>query len=152
RIYLFLDADTHLPARTLAAAWALRDRVVGAGALVRFPQTVPWMAGRLAALWNVCSRTMAWAAGCFLFVQREAFERVGGFDERLFAAEEIALSQALHPQGRFVILNEPVLTSDRKVQPGWFWRHLKLVFRVALTAGRGLESRKGLELWYDPKR
>ena len=36
--------------------------------------------------------------------RRDAFERVGGFDERYFASEEIHLSRAVKKHGRFVIL------------------------------------------------
>ncbi len=152
-VLVFLDADTHLPPATLAAAWAALDKVVGGGALVQFPQTVPWLARTFVHVWNACSRTMSWAAGCFVFTHRDAFEAVGGFDEKLYAAEEIALSKSLRQCGRFVILNESVLTSDRKVtRRGWFWQHLKLLTRLALSAGGGLQRREGLDLWYDPQR
>ena len=56
------------------------------------------------------------ASGCFLFCTREAFDAVCGFDERLFAAEEGAMSRALARHGRFVVLREFVVTSGRKLR------------------------------------
>ena len=53
-------------------------------------------------------RTAGWAAGCFMFVRADVFRRVGGFDERYFASEEIHLSRAVKKHGRFVILRERV--------------------------------------------
>ena len=37
---------------------------------------------------------LKWAAGCFIYARRPAFETVGGFDETLYAGEEIVLPQA----------------------------------------------------------
>ncbi len=62
--------------------------------------------------------------GCFLYCTREAFDAVGGFDESLFASEELTMSSALQRFGgrrRFVIIRTPVITSGRKlrVYSGW---------------------------------
>ncbi|CAA9304038.1 MAG: hypothetical protein AVDCRST_MAG71-290 [uncultured Lysobacter sp.] len=92
------------------------------------------------------------APGCFIFCRREAFEAAGGFDERYFAGEDIALSRALARQGRFVILREPVWSSARKLHTFSALDHLRLVFQLA-RRGRGLlRSRQGLELWYGKRR
>ena len=55
-------------------------------------------------------------AGAFLFTTRENFDAAGGFDEQLFAGEEIYFSQALKKLGRFRVLAEPVVTSGRKLR------------------------------------
>ena len=49
---------------------------------------------------------------------------LGGFDETMFGAEEIAMSRALKRQGQFVILNEAVVTSGRKVRAHSGWKIL----------------------------
>src|SRR5207249_3599671 len=52
--------------------------------------------------------------GAFMFWRREAFHATGGFDERLYWAEEGACALALKREGRFVVLWERVLTSGRR--------------------------------------
>jgi hypothetical protein len=77
---------------------------------------------------------------------------VGGFDETLFATEEIALSRALKRQGRFVILRVPVVTSGRKLRSHSAGEILGL-FGVALRGGRAsLRTRRHLGLWYGRRR
>ena len=53
-------------------------------------------------------------SGTFLFCTRSAFQATGGFNEKYYAAEEVAFVAALKLQGRFVILSETVITSGRK--------------------------------------
>ena len=46
----------------------------------------------LAAVVILLYRALGLASGCFVFCTRDAFRAAGGFDEKLFAAEEAALS------------------------------------------------------------
>jgi len=93
---VFVDADSLVDVPLLRAALDALDRgFVGGGAGVRFIEEAPWWAH--VVLWIVV-RTMRlgkWAAGSFVFCRRAAFEAVGGFDETLYAGEEIATSQRL---------------------------------------------------------
>lgn len=59
---------------------------------------------------------MGIAGGAFLFCTRTAFHAGGGFDERLFGAEDAAMSWALKREGRFVVLWQYVLTSGRRLR------------------------------------
>ena len=77
---------------------------------------------------------------------------MGGFDESVYAGEEVLLSRALKRGGRFAILREEVLTSGRKMRvhpTGEFVRFVALVARRGMGSVR---SREGLDLWYGPRR
>jgi GT2 family glycosyltransferase len=97
-------------------------------------------------------RTARLAAGCFFFCRRDAFEKVGGFDTRLFAAEEIALSEALKQLGPLVVLSEGVLTSGRKLRAHSGREHLRVLAGYFLNGREFLRSRRGLSLWYGERR
>jgi glycosyltransferase involved in cell wall biosynthesis len=154
RMLYFLDADTKLPAETLSAALAaVHAGAVGGGATVRFECRLPWSQQLLVDVFTwYWHRWHQWAAGCNIFVDRQVFEAVGGFDTRYFAAEERYLSDALKTQGRFVILEQPVYTSARKLRI-YSTMHLIKVALKALVLKRGqLTSRDGLEILYDAPR
>ena len=151
-IFVFVDADTHVPARTLRQGMdALRAGAVGGGSRFRFASGPRW-AHVLGKGTVLAMRALSWSAGCFLFVRRDAFEAVGGFDERYFATEELVLSRALKRRGRMVIVDEEVITSGRKAHlygPGELW----LLTWGFLTRGRSvLRRREGLHFWYDGRR
>ena len=76
----------------------------------------------------------------------------GGFDEQLFASEELALSAALKKRGRFVVLDEAVVTSGRKLRSYSLGEVLGVLLRIALRGRRGVRQREGLELWYGERR
>jgi GT2 family glycosyltransferase len=91
------------------------------------------------------------AAGCYLFCTREAFEAAGGFDERLFATEELALSRALGRLGRVAILRESVESSGRKLRTHTGWEILRVTTAI-LGRASTLRSRERLDLWYGARR
>ncbi len=123
---VFVDADTRIEAALLTRALhLLRDgRCVGGGAVVLFEGETT-VVGRLAlGLWKQISLFTRTAAGSFLFCRRDAFQAVGGFDLRLYAAEEVLLSRQLRKWGRArgqrftIITDPPVFTSARKLR--WY--------------------------------
>jgi hypothetical protein len=97
-------------------------------------------------------RALGLASGCFLFCTRRAFETVGGFDERLFAGEEAAMSRVLHGTGRFVVLRDAVVTSGRRLRTYSGRELLGLLARLLFSGERGLRTREGKELWYGERR
>jgi glycosyltransferase involved in cell wall biosynthesis len=151
--FVFVDADTVVPAATLAATLrALGAGAVAGGARLRLEGRVPWHGRLLAALVTGVMRLGGLAAGCYLFCTRAAFETAGGFDERLFATEEIALSRALRRHGRVVILGAHVETSGRKLRTHSGWEIARLMLHVARLGPRALRSRDRLDLWYGQRR
>ena len=152
-ILIFVDADTVIAPPTLRATLAaLAAGAVAGGASLRLDGQIPWH-GRL-LLWLVRAgmRVGRLAAGCYVFCTRAAFEAAGGFDERLFASEEIALSRALARQGRVVILRETVVSSGRKLRTHSGWEILQMMSAVARQGPRALRSRDRLGLWYGRRR
>jgi glycosyltransferase involved in cell wall biosynthesis len=152
--FLFMDADTRVTAEVVQAAeTALRAGAVGGGAWVRFNDPINPFIRVLLPTFNIFYMgIMGWAAGCFVFAERRAFEAVGGFDESLYATEEIFLSRALKKRGRFVIVRPSVLTSSRKLKMYSMWSIVPLFLKF-LRYGPGLmHQRRGLDWWYEGKR
>ncbi len=152
-LFIFVDADTIVNEAVLrAAVQAWRGGAVGGGAAVRFDGRLPLYARLLVPLNVWIFRVARLAAGCFLFCTRPAFEAVHGFDEALYGSEEIAMSQALKRQGRFVVLRESVTTSGRKLRAHSGWELLRILGRLALRGPKSVRSRQGLEIWYEGRR
>jgi glycosyltransferase involved in cell wall biosynthesis len=150
---VFVDADTIVSEEVLREAIAaLTAGAVGGGSLVRFDGRVPHYGRVLIALVLPVYRALGLAAGCFLFSTRRAFEAVGGFDERLFVAEEAVLSRALRRQGRFVLLRAAVTTSGRKLRAHSGREVMGTLLRLAFTGPKAARQRGGLELWYGQRR
>lgn len=151
-LFIFVDADTLVDAAVIRAALqALCGGAAGGGAAVRFDGRVPAYASVLLAATAWLFRVCGWAAGCFVFCTRPAFEAAGGFDESLYAAEEIALSAALKRQGPFLVLREAVITSGRRVRAYSAWELLRIAARLAVRPS-ALRTRGGVAMWYDARR
>jgi GT2 family glycosyltransferase len=151
---VFVDADTQVSAAVVrGAVEALRAGAVGGGAALRFPagEGPRWIHWSM-IVFVPAFRWAKFAAGCFVFARRDAFEAVGGFDEAFYASEEIHLSRALARRGRFVVLREAVTTSARKAQTHSFWQMVTLMAMIGLRGEKGLKSRELTSFWYPEKR
>jgi GT2 family glycosyltransferase len=149
-LFIFVDADTMVTKRALRAALrALRRGAVGGGCSVRFDEgRLPFYAVVVERVLPMLCQAIGLAAGCFLFCTRQAYLAAGGFDEALYATEEVGFGQRLKRQGRFVILHEFVITSGRKVRAHTALDLLRIAARLALGGGQSLRTREGLEYWY----
>jgi glycosyltransferase involved in cell wall biosynthesis len=150
---VFVDADTVVNAEVVrAAVRALRRGAAGGGCAVLFDGPLPMYARILAPLFVGVCRLIRLSGGCFLFCARRAFDAVGGFNEGMFGAEELAMGRALGRQGRFVILRESVVTSGRKLRAYSGWEILATFTRLAARGRGAVRRREGMELWYGPRR
>lgn len=155
---IFLDADTtinsSLLTQTLTALGS--GKVIGGGSTVAFDKEIKGSAKRVINFWNWCSKKFSAAAGCYLFCTREAFNAVGGFDEKQYVAEELVLSGKLRRYAKanskeFVIFdNSPVVSSARKLN--WFSRRQKIMQLLLLLIPGATRSKKLLGMWYDRSR
>ncbi|MGZ5155761.1 MAG: glycosyltransferase [Caldimonas sp.] len=152
-VFVFVDADTLIAGPVVAGLrGVMAAGAAGGGAAVRFDEPTPAWVRRVlpASIW--LARRLRITGGCFLFCSRTTFEAVGGFDETLFASEEIRLCRLLRRQGDFVILRDAVLTSGRKLRTYTGWELLRACARIALAGRAGVRDRSRLGLWYEPRR
>lgn len=156
---LFIDADSQ-PSPGLfgeVVEQIRRGRCLAGGCTVRLVGQHR-MAHFVTRLWNWKSRTRRWLAGSFIFCEAAAFRRIGGFNNELFAGEELDLSERLkelaQETGREVVIlhRHPLLTSDRKVHLYSRWDYVKLLLRVVGNRHRTLRNREACHIWYDGRR
>jgi len=151
-LLIFVDADTWPNARALRQAVdAMQAGAAGGGASMRFDGEVPLYARVIAPLFNLAFRIKGRTGGAFFFCRRKALEAVGGWDETVFAGEEIFLAIAIKRTGRFVVIREPVLTSGRKLRSHSGWELLGVLLRVVVSRG-SIRRRESLDVWYGPRR
>lgn len=150
---IFVDADTVVSSEVVRAAIdAMNKGAAGGGSAVSFDGKLPRYAELTLPIMVRVFRATGFACGCFIFCTRRAFDAVGGFDEKLFASEEIAMSRALKRQGRFVVLSESVTSSGRKMRMYSGREVLRLFGTILLAGPKGLRKREGLEVWYGGRR
>lgn len=152
----FVDADTMISEKLLATSLNLLEEgaVCGGGALARFTpgSSNHRLMDSVVTLWDTFSKAFKWACGAYIFCRRDAFNDIGGFDERFYASEEIHFSRSLNKWAKkrnkqFVILDQYIETSARKLQ--WFgiWELLKMNLPVMLFPFL-LRSRRFCRMWY----
>ncbi len=153
QLLIFVDADTRVPEATVAAtlkAW--RRGAVGGGASVHLDGRLPLHVRAFMPAFRRGMRMAGLAAGCYVFCTPAVFAAVGGFDDRLFAGEELAFSRAVRRHGPFVVLPDPVVSSGRKLRTYAAWELLPLLATMARRGPAALRSRRGLGVWYDDRR
>jgi glycosyltransferase involved in cell wall biosynthesis len=150
---VFVDADTVVTrAAVRAAVEAMQAGAAGGGCGLRFDGDVPLWGRIIQKTFVPMYRVFRIASGCFLFCTRQAFQAAGGFDEGMFAAEELAMSRALHRQGRFVVLRECVTTSGRRLRAYSGREVVGLMTRLLLAGRKGVRERGRANLWYGERR
>lgn len=151
--FIFVDADTLVnESVVLAAIQAMRNGAVGGGSGMRFDEPSPLYARLLLSLVVRLFRATDLAAGCFLFCTRNAFDKVAGFDEDYFGAEELVMSRALKQQGKFLILKQTVTTSARKLRTYSMKEVVLLTFEIFRRGTKAVKQRDGMEFWYAERR
>lgn len=151
-VLFFVDADTRVvPGAVREALEAMRGGAVGGGGPVSFDGEIPRYAKILLPPILLMFRMAKLSGGAFMFATREAYAKTGGWDETLFASEEITFAKALKQHGRFVVVRTPVVTSGRKLRTCTGGELLGLCWRMFRTFGGATKSREGLEVWYGPR-
>ncbi len=140
-ILLFLHADTHLPPDTPALIErALRDTATLGGFFqIAFVPHSP-LADFYARCYNVRSHFRIFYGDACLFVRREVFERLGGYQAALLM-EDFELVLRLRRAGRLAYIREgAVRSSSRRFSTTsvgvkmlfvWFWLHILMACGVS---------------------
>lgn len=153
KILIFIDADTRItPAQVDGVRDAIARGFAGGGARLRIEGEIPRWAAVFLRLFSAVYFGLNFGAGAFLFTTRENFHRVGGFDERYFAGEEVFFTRAIRKIGRFKILSVPALTSGRKLRLYRKREVLRATVSLLFGGRQALRSRHKLAIWYDGAR
>lgn len=153
RWLIFVDADTRVtPGAVREAVEALRVGAVGGGCTMRFDGEIPLWGRVLLPVFNFAFRRKRLTGGAFLFCTRHALDLVGGWEESVFASEELILAGELKNHGEFVIVRTPVVTSGRKLRTHSGWEVTGLLLKALFMRRRLVTDRKHLDLWYAPRR
>jgi glycosyltransferase involved in cell wall biosynthesis len=152
----FVDADTTCNPRAVACALRAMERgAVGGGAptWVDSHEAVPLYAKVLGTVAVLLPKLAGFTGGAFMFCTPEAFRAVGGFNERLFWAEEGSFALALKREGKFVVLWQKVTTSGRRFRKVAGVQLLVGGLRSLLSPVKMFTRRSSVQdVWYDSDR
>jgi len=93
---IFMDADSSISGNLLRQVLLNLNKGLccGGGALVSFDINRPF-ACLIQNFFNILAKKQQIAPGSFIFCRREAFDEIGGFNEKLYATEDIQFSKKL---------------------------------------------------------
>ena len=155
KYFIFVDSDTIISQTLLKKTLNTLNsgKYCGGGTIVEFDGHLDFIAKCTLKFWVFLSRTFKWACGAYVFCTRETFIETGGFDERFYASEEIHISRALRRWGRkkgkrFVILEEPIITSNRKLK--WYTKRELLIMNLGMLLSlKPFQNRNTCyKMWY----
>jgi glycosyltransferase involved in cell wall biosynthesis len=155
---VFVDADSYPSVELFReAGQAMKNGCLAGGATVAADSRDVAFRWSM-ALWNRLSRAARWGAGAFIFCEARAFRELGGFNEELYASEEIELFRRLKRRARrdgrrVVILHRhPLRTSDRKAQLYTTAEFFGFLLKLLFLGRRTVRDRNACYPWYDGRR
>ncbi len=157
RYLFFIDADTSAPTALINECLNQFEnrKACGGGSSVTFDIELPLFGKIFLWIWNTAVKYHPMAAGSFLFCRKDAWEQTGGFDETVYASEEIWFSRQLRKWGRkhgykFVIVNIPTVTSGRKFS--WYsTNRIMLSFMFFAVFPFAVRNKRLCSMWYERK-
>lgn len=150
---IFIDADTQVTTPVLRETMdLLRAGNAGGGAIPDFDGALPRHARIILPVFLAAFRLLNQCGGAYVFCTRPVYEASGGWDETVFAGEELLFIKAIKRHGRFRLTRSRVVTSGRKLRTHSAWEIYGFLLK-AVVKGRGMvRDRTHLDLWYGPRR
>jgi rSAM/selenodomain-associated transferase 2 len=162
----FLHADTLIPGDLISVAEGrLADPAIACAGFISLmsgPETTRWDISALNLLKTYLApllfRPLLFLRGLRLLFgdqamicRRQAFWLAGGFDENLPIMEDGDLCLRLLPQGRIVLINRVVESSDRRVRRWGAWKATLIYLSIGVLWGLGVAPRR-LKRFYEDIR
>jgi len=161
KFLVFLDADTPIEGDILnkVARHLSTGAVIGGGAWV-----VPdsgWFGRLVFELINISLSFRNITIGPFMYCLREDFEKVGGFDEAYYAAEEFSLAKRMKKEGKcqnkkWKIIkyskSHKLITSNRKFQRFGGLEMASQNAHLVWNTHQKLKQKSQCRFWYQIKR
>ena len=121
---IFLDADTLMPEHLLERSLdnMMNKNYCGGGVTVNFDVSQDKFITAFMHFWNYVSVKRSLAAGSYIYVLKECCDAVDGFNEKLYASEEIWFSKKCKKWGKanhkvFKVIDDiKIITSGRKTK------------------------------------
>lgn len=152
---VWMDADAVLSPEALRETLSAlaSGKVCGGGARIHL-EGVPlgWHVRCVLAAWNRMSGVLHLAAGSYFFALREGWEATGGFDEEVYAGEELGFARNLTRWGRergwhFAVIRQTIPSSARKIEKFSAWQVLRQMLICAWPGNLGRRDR--CAFWYE---
>jgi len=155
RLLAFCDADNEVNERLLCEIHdhLLRVDTVGGGTLVK-PEKFSFTVAVYFGVWKIFQWLGQVGVGV-MHCRREDFDAVGGFDEGIYAGEDVDFAYRLKQRGRplrqrFRILRRAwIVTSMRKVDQFSFWHITREMLRFVPNIKGRVRDKRYCGLWYD---
>ena len=150
---IFLDADSTISSEILNEILMLLESGRCCGGGVVFDMDGKF--GKfLASCWAIIAKITSLSGGACIFCLNKAFKETGGYNENIYAGEDVFFSRALKKWGRrnkkkFKLITKfKAVTSDRKLN--WFskgqifWQ----IFTIIFMPWR-IRNRDKMKIWYE---
>lgn len=159
RYLIFLDADTIMPEHLLGKTFdnLVNNNCCGGGVTVDFDLPQDKFVTAFINFWNYVSVKRSLAAGSYIYVLRECYDAVGGFNENVYASEDIWFSKKCIKWGRknnkkFKIIDDiKIITSGRKTKM-FSTFHLYAIMIFYMIFPFAVRFRSLCFIWYKKKQ
>lgn len=156
---IFLDADTLISEELLKRTLDnfINRNCCGGGVTIAIDEPQDWLITAFTNCWNYVSAKRSLAAGSYFYVLKECFDAVGGFNEKVYASEEVWLSKKCIKWGKknhkvFKVIDDlKIVTSGRKMKRySTFRLYAAMIFFIIFPFA--IRFKRCCFIWYDREK